>query len=154
MANTQINGAHSFPAPPVRAYEVLVDPMAIKTVLPGCEVFEQVGDEQYRVTLAVNLIAFTATVSGDVTITDRVPGESYSVLVSGEGSLGAVNIVCRMKLGPEDAGSRLDYEINVDAMGQLGVVAGPVLGPAAKMIVGQFMANMEKEVERRESATV
>jgi carbon monoxide dehydrogenase subunit G len=152
MATTQITESHAFSAPPARAYEALVDPVAIKNVLPGCDTFDEVGPEQYKVTLAVNLIAFSATVSGDVTITDRVPAESYRVLVTGQGSLGAVNIECRMRLSPVGSGSRLDYEIDVEALGQLGIVAAPVLGPAAKMIVGQFMDNMAKEIDAREEA--
>lgn len=151
MATTRITDAHEFPASPLRAYEALIDPAAIRKALPGCERYDEVGHEQYRVTLGVNMIAFTATVSGDVTITDRVPGESFRVLVTGEGSLGAVNIACRMTLAPANPGSRLDYDIEVDAMGQLGVMAAPVLGPAAKIIVGQFMSNMEKEVAAREA---
>jgi carbon monoxide dehydrogenase subunit G len=151
MATTRITDAHEFPASPLRVYETLIDPAAIRKALPGCERYDEVGYEQYRVTLGVNMIAFTATVSGDVTITDRVPGESFRVLVTGEGSLGAVNIACRMTLAPANPGARLDYDIEVDAMGQLGVMAAPVLGPAARIIVGQFMSNMEKEVAAREA---
>ena len=151
MATTHIEDSHVFPAPPEKSWDVLLDPVALKTALPACEVFEQTEGEQYRVTLAVNLIAFTATVSGDVTITNRVPYESYRVLVTGEGSLGSVNIECQMRLAPEgDAASRLTYVIDVDALGQLGVMAGPVLAPAAKMILGQFMSNMEQEISARE----
>jgi hypothetical protein len=38
-------------------------------------------------------------------------------------------------------------------MGQLGVIGGPILGPAAKLIVGQFMSNMEKQIEQRAAST-
>jgi carbon monoxide dehydrogenase subunit G len=148
MASANVSGSHGFPAPPERAWDVLLDPDAIKEVLPGCESFDHLGGEDYRVRIAVNLIAFTATVTGDVTMTDRVPHESYKVLVSGQGSLGSVAIECRMRLSPDGPNSRLDYDIDVDAMGQLGVVGGPVLGPAAKMIVNQFMANMEKQIAK------
>jgi carbon monoxide dehydrogenase subunit G len=149
MATASISGLQSFAVPPGQAWDVLLDPEAVKAVLPGCEAFDHVGGEDYKVRIAVNLIAFTATVTGDVTMTDRVRPESYSVLVSGQGSLGSVNISCRMKLEPDGAGSRLGYDIDVEAMGQLGVIGAPVLGPAAKLIVGQFMANMEKEIANR-----
>lgn len=149
VATTTISDSHLFPAPPERAWETLLDPAAIRAVLPGCETFEETGPEQYRVTLAVNLIAFTATVSGDVKMTDRVPFESYRVLVTGQGSLGAVDIKCQMRLAAEGAGSRLHYVIEVEAMGQLGLIAAPVLNPAAKLLLGQFMGNMEQEIAKR-----
>jgi carbon monoxide dehydrogenase subunit G len=152
MATATISESHAFAAPPDRAWDVLLDPEAIRAVLPGCEHFDETGPETYRVTLAVDLIAFKATVSGDVHITDRVPHESYRVHVTGQGSLGAVDINCLMRLGPENAGSRLHYDITIEAMGQLGVIGGPILGPAAKLIVGQFMSNMEKQIESRLAA--
>lgn len=146
VSTTTVSGSQDFAATAAAAYPILLDPAHLKEALPGCDEFREVAPEQYTVRLAVNIIAFTATVSGDVTITDRVEPSSYRVLVTGSGSLGTVNIEARMRLDDIEGGSRLSYDIDIEALGQLGMMAGPVLNPAAKLILAQFMERIATRV--------
>ncbi|MGE0572007.1 MAG: CoxG family protein [Dehalococcoidia bacterium] len=146
MSTTTVSGVQELEAPAATAYPILLDPAHIKEALPGCDEFRETAPERYTVRLSVNVIAFTATVSGDVTITDRVEPSSYRVLVTGSGSLGTLNIEARMRLADTPTGSSLSYDVDIEALGQLGMMAGPVLNPAARLILGQFMERVAAQV--------
>ena len=143
-----VEGSHSFAASRALTWEMLLDPEVLKAALPGCETFLEVAPEQYKVTLTVSLIAFTAKVTGDVSITDRVAPDSYRVLVSGSGSLGSLNVDVKIRL-TGDAPVRVDYALEITADGALGMLGAPVIEPAAKMIMGQFWGALEKQIVAR-----
>ncbi len=146
-----VEGSHSFAASRELTWEMLLDPVVLKAALPGCEDFTEVAPEQYKVTLTVSLIAFTAKITGDVSITDRVAPDSYTVLVSGSGSLGSLKVDARMRLSG-DAPVRIDYTLTITADGALGMLGAPVIDPAAKMIMGQFWGALEKQIVARTTA--
>ncbi|MCA9829413.1 MAG: SRPBCC domain-containing protein [Dehalococcoidia bacterium] len=146
MSSTTVSGFQDLAAPAAAAYPILLDPAQIKDAIPGCDEFCETAPERYTVRLSLNVIAFTATVSGEVTITDQVEPVSYRVLVTGTGSLGTLNIEAQMHLTDMPTGSRLTYDIDIEALGQLGMMAAPVLNPAAKIILGQFMERVAAQV--------
>ena len=43
-----ISGTYTFPAPPERVWELLMDPAVIASCIPGCESFEPDGENRYR----------------------------------------------------------------------------------------------------------
>lgn len=142
----KVSGEHTFAAARERVYEAFTDPEVLRKVLPGCDEFRETGPEDYHVTITVSLIAFKATVSGDVTITERVPPESYLVKVTGSGSLGSLAVDAVMRLTGGYPSTKVDYELDIQTTGVLMTMGAPVIEPAAKMIMGQFMGSMEKVI--------
>ena len=152
VSSTTVSGFQDLAAPAAAVYPILLDPARIKDAIPGCDEFRETAPERYTVRLSLNVVAFTAMVSGEVTITDRVEPVSYRVLVTGTGSLGTLNIEARMCLADTPTGSSLSYDIDIEALGQLGMMAGPVLNPAARLILGQFMERVAAQVAGETSA--
>ena len=75
---------------PERVWEALNDPVILSRCTPGCKVFEASGDNSFHVVLELGLAAVKGTYEGEIVITDRVPGTSYRMSVSGEGLTGFV----------------------------------------------------------------
>ena len=48
-----IFGSYTFNAPPDRVWDLLMDPAAISSCIPGCDRFEPDGEDRYNVTLTV-----------------------------------------------------------------------------------------------------
>lgn len=143
-----VEGEYQFAAGREAVFDALVDPEALKRALPGCEDFREVSPEHYRVVMALNVIAFSVTVSGDVAITDRVRPESYRVEVFGSGSAGSLRVNGRFVLGDEGPRSRLRYQLTIETTGTLGMLGAPIIEPAAKLILGQFFGAMANQVGR------
>lgn len=118
--------------------------------MPGCERFEAVGPESYDLTIKVGIAAIKGTYSGNVKVTDRNPEDSYRLLVAGSGKPGSVQGDATMSLSDEAGGGTLvRYTGEVKAQGAIARLGSRLLGGAAKLMIGQFMKGMEKQVEQR-----
>ncbi len=147
-----VRGEHTFPATRATTFALLTDPEVLRSVLPGCEEFTEVGEGGYRVVLTVNLIAFAAKVTGDVQFSEMTAPESYRVRVTGSGSLGSLDVGLHMKLAEAGERTVLAYDVGIEATGALGAMGPLVLQPAATLILGQVMGALEKEIAKRAPA--
>src|SRR6476469_6342475 len=96
-----IFGSYSFDAPPERVWDVLMNPEAISSCIPGCDRFEPLGDNRYTVTLTVALSAITGTYNGTVELTDQKPHQSYRLVMEGSGRPGFVKGTSIIALRPD-----------------------------------------------------
>ena len=118
--------------------------------MPGCERFEPVGPESYDLTIKVGIAAIKGTYSGNVKVTDRNPEDSYRLLVTGSGKPGSVQGDAVMVLSDDGSGgTQVKYTGDVKAQGAIARVGSRLLAGAAKLMIGQFMKAMEKQVEQR-----
>ena len=85
-----ITGSYTFAAPPARVWDLLMDPAAIASCIPGCETLEPEGSDRYHARLTVALAAITGTYDGTVIISEKVEHKSYRLTVEGQGRPGFV----------------------------------------------------------------
>ena len=76
-------------------------------------------------------------------------GESYRLVVSGHGKPGSVQGDATLSLSDAGAGTLVKYVGEVKAQGAIARLGSRLLGGAAKLMIGQFMKAMEKQVEAR-----
>jgi hypothetical protein len=145
----EISGEHRFEAPPAVVWELLLDPKALQAAMPGCERFVEVGPESYDLTIRVGIAAIKGTYTGNVKVADRTEGESYRLVVSGGGKPGNVQGNALMKLNEAPGGTLVTYTGEVKAQGAIARLGSRLLGGAAKLMIGQFMKGMERQVESR-----
>lgn len=144
-----ISGDHRFKAPKDVVWQLLLDPQALQAAMPGCERFVEVGSESYDLTIKVGISAIKGTYSGNVRVKDRTEGESYRLVVSGNGKPGSVQGDALMTLVSEGDGTVVRYKGDVKAQGAIARMGSRLLGGAAKLMIGQFFKGMEKQVEAR-----
>ncbi len=95
-----IFGSYRFNAPLDRVWDLLMDPNAISSCIPGCDRFEPDGDDRYNVTLSVAMAAITGTYQGTVTLRDKTPHQSYRLEMEGHGRPGFVKGTSVIALRP------------------------------------------------------
>ena len=145
----EISGDHKFPAPRDAVWQALLDPKALQASMPGCEKFEEVAPNSYDLTIKVGIAAIKGTYSGNVKVADPVDGQSYRLIVSGSGKPGSVQGDATLVLSDDGAGTLVRYTGDVKAQGAVARGGSRLLGGAAKLMIGQFMKGMEKQVEGR-----
>lgn len=143
----EISGDHRFAAPREAVYRALLDPKALQASMPGCEKFVEVAPQSYDLTIRVGIAAIKGTYSGNVQVREPVQDESYRLVVSGKGSPGSVQGDARMILTDDGGGTLVKYTGEVKAQGAIARLGSRLLGGAAKLMIGQFMKAMEKQVE-------
>src|SRR5437763_926560 len=85
-----VEGKYTFNGPREEVFRLLLDPVALKGCIPGCESMEAIGPDEYEATMKVGVAAVRGTYKGHVKITDRVDPERYRMSVQGRGGPGFV----------------------------------------------------------------
>ena len=145
----EIAGEHRFNAPRALVYEMMLDPKILQGAMPGCEVFNEVAPESYDLTIKVGIAAIKGTYSGNVKVQDRNENEGYRLVVAGSGKPGSVQGDAVMVLTDDGAGTLVRYTGEVKAQGAIARLGSRLLGGAAKLMIGQFMKGMEKQIEAK-----
>lgn len=141
-----ITGTYEFAAPPARVWELLMDPQAIASCIPGCESLEPAGENRYRARLAVAMAAITGTYDGVVELTDVTPLQSYRLGVEGQGRPGFVKGSATIVLRPEVIGTIVEVNGTVHTGGAIARVGQRLISGVAKMMQDRFFACMQGKI--------
>jgi carbon monoxide dehydrogenase subunit G len=125
-----LDGSAVLHASPEEVWRALTDPAVLARTIPGCLALERVGEDSYRMDVAVGVGAVKGTYAGEVHLTDQERPKSYVMHASGAGAPGQGRATVTIELAPsEDSSTVLTY--SADA-----VVGGPVAGVGQRMITG------------------
>ena len=98
-----ISGSYTFGAPPSRVWDLLMDPSAIASCIPGCESLEPEGPIGIRHASRLRWRRSRAPTTGTVIISDKVEHASYRLTVEGQGRPGFVKGNAAIVLRPDGA---------------------------------------------------
>lgn len=145
----EVTGEHRFSAPREAVWQALLDPRALQASMPGCEKFDEVGPQSFDLTIKVGIAAIKGTYNGNVKVVDPIENDSYRLVVTGSGKPGSVQGDAKLTLSDEGTGTLVKYVGEVKAQGAIARLGSRLLGGTAKLMIGQFMKGMEKQVEAR-----
>ena len=105
-----MTGEAQIGAPRERVYEALNDPEILKRSIPGCEEIEKLSDTELSAKVVAKVGPVKAKFTGQVTLSDLNPPESYTI--SGEGKGGAAGFAKgSAKVNLEPDGSRYGHAL-------------------------------------------
>jgi uncharacterized protein len=141
-----ISGTYIFNAPIDRVWDLLMNPDAIASCIPGCERFVPEGDDRYRARLKVGLAAVTGTYDSLVTLSDKVPPTSYRLTGEGQSRAGFVKGTSNVSLRAEGETTVVDVGVTVEAGGTIARVGQRIIGSVAKMMLDRFFACLQSKL--------
>ena len=141
-----LDGTFTIPAPRERVWQLLMDPAAIASCVPGCQAFEPLGDDKYRVRLTAGVAAVTGTFEGTVALTEQVAPASYRLVMEGSGAPGVVNGDAVMTLTEAGDATSVAVSANVEVGGTIARVGQRLLGSVSKMMLDRFFGCMSAKV--------
>lgn len=144
-----VQGEYRFNAPRAVVYRMLLDPALIEPSLPGCERFQPAGPDAYDVHLRVGIAALKGSYAGRVHIVDKREPASFRLETAGKGGSGGVTGTATITLTDAGAGTLLTYRGEMKAQGGLASLGMNMLGGSAKLLIGQFLKSMDKEIRSR-----
>lgn len=134
----QLTAVYSFQVPPARAWDALMDPAVISSCLPGCQQFEQIAEDEYRVVMTAAVAAIGGSFSGTVRMADKQPPHSYRLIVDGRGTPGFARGESTITLRETPAGVDMEVNATVTVGGLVAQVGQRLLEMAAKMMMDRF----------------
>ena len=141
-----VTGTYSFNAAPERVWDLMMDPAAIASCIPGCETLVPDGPDRYRAKISIGLAAITGTYEGTVVITEKIGKSAYRLAVEGQGKPGFVKGDAAIAIRGEGAGTVIDVTGTVHTGGAIARLGQRLIGAAAKMMQDRFFACMQSKV--------
>ena len=127
-------------APPERVWAALLDAENLRAVIPGCHSLEVAGPNDYRAEVSLGVGPIKGRFKANVRLTDLVAPTSGRISGALTGPLGQSSGFGVLRLAPEGAGTRIDYDYEVAVSGKAAAVGGRMIEGAAQIVIGQFFA--------------
>lgn len=134
----ELTAQYKFAGPPARVWDLLMDPQAISSCLPGCEAFEPLGEDRYRVVLNAGVAAITGSFEGTVEMADKTPPVSYRLTVDGRGRPGFVKGAATITLLDDAEGVTVQVAGVAQVGGLIAQIGQRLLGTTARMMMDRF----------------
>ena len=142
----ELKARYTFPGPASRVWDGLMDPKVIASCLPGCDTFEPIGDDRYRVLLNASIAAVTGSFEGTVALLDKQPPRSYRLGVEGKGRPGFVKGEATITLTEEASGVTVDVAATAQVGGLIAQVGQRLLGATARMMTDRFFNCLQRQL--------
>jgi hypothetical protein len=141
-----ISGSYTFPVPPGRVWDLLMDPAVIASCIPGCDRFEPDGEDRYRVRLNMALAAITGTYDGTVAVSEKVPHASYRLTVEGQGRPGFVNGSAAISLRADGDATIVQVDAAVQTRGAIARLGQRLVGGVSHMMMDRFFTCLQSKL--------
>lgn len=145
----KIQGEHVFDAPRETVWEAVLDPDVLTRVLPGCEDFTEVGENEYEGVLKIKVGPVQGKFQGKVKLSDLNPPESYHLHLSGKGAPGFVDGQGELRLADEGGQTRLHYEVDAKVGGRIASVGQRLLDSTTRVITRQALEGLDQQIAAR-----
>lgn len=144
-----IKHTHKFKALSAQqVWDTIQNPEVLKAVLPGCKTFDEVGDEQYKAVLGINMGPIKGEFTADVEQVDKNEPTSYRLLVKASGKPGEIDANALMELEEVEGNTELTCTADVAATGLMATIGQRMIGGVAKVVLKQFFKDIEKKAKQ------
>ena len=141
-------GSVELSAPPAVVWEMLLDPDALASVVPGCEKLEQVGEDSFTAEVVIGVAGIKGVYSAAIDLKDKIEPQSVRLVGKASGGLGFGEGEGRVTL--EDLGNgktKLSYSYRANVGGKVAAVGQRMLGTVTKLLIGQFFRGFERRLK-------
>lgn len=142
----KLESRHTLAYPRSRVWDVLLNPEVLSRCLPGCERFEQIGEEKYAVTVKLGIAAIKGTYTGTVEIVDKLPLTSYKLRGEGKGAPGWAKGEAIFELAEQNRKTEVTTRADVSVGGTIAGVGQRMMEGVSKVMIQQFFESLEKEL--------
>ena len=144
----EMSGERNINAPRSQVWEALNDPEVLKACIPGCQEIDKTSDTSFTAKVVQKVGPVKATFTGEVELSDIVPGESYTISGKGKGgAAGGASGGAQVTLADQDGGTLLTYTAEAKVTGKIAQLGGRLIDGFAKKMADQFFTTFQEQVE-------
>ena len=147
-----MSGEYRIEAPRDRVWDGLNDPEVLKQCIPGCEEINKISDTEFAAKVTAKVGPVKAKFSGQVTLSDMVPPESYRI--TGEGKGGAAGFAkggAVVRLSEDGTATLLNYEVHANVGGKLAQLGARLISGTAKKMADDFFGRFAATIAGAEA---
>lgn len=137
-----MTGEERIAAPRDAVWAALNDPDILRACIPGCQSLTMKSPTELEATVKIKIGPVSASFSGEVTLSNLNPPESYTI--SGEGKGGIAGFAkggADVRLTEDGDGTILAYDVKAQIGGKLAQLGSRLIDSSSKKLATQFFAD-------------
>ncbi|MEX3969629.1 xanthine dehydrogenase family protein molybdopterin-binding subunit [Paraburkholderia caribensis] len=138
-------GTVEIDATPEAIFAVLMDPVALAKVVPGCNALETIGENQYRADVTVGVGMIKARFEAKIGLSDIQEPNRLRLAGAGISPLGSATGEGLVELTKTEKGTLLSYDYEAQVSGKVAAVGGRMLEGAAKVVLSQLFESLGRQ---------
>jgi carbon monoxide dehydrogenase subunit G len=134
----QFGGRYLFSAPRDTVWAALNDTTKLQAAIPGCRRLDWTGPAELELELKVSLGIVSPTFTGDLSLSNIVPAERYTLSGRGKGLLGAAQGAAEIVLADAGRGTELRFTATGGADNAIMKLGKTLIGKSAQRVIDHF----------------
>ena len=143
----KLSGSYEFDTGPEKVWQILTDPEALKSCIPGCEKMDALGNNEYAATVTISMGPIRSKFDAKVAMVDMKPFESYKLIVEGNGPSGFVRGESQIKLTGSGSKTTVDVDSDSSSGGLLARVGQRMVETFARSMMDRFFTCLQKSTK-------
>ena len=143
----KLSGSYEFDTGPEKVWQILTDPEALKSCIPGCEKMDALGNNEYAATVTISMGPIRSKFDAKVTMVDLQPFESYKLIVEGNGPSGFVRGESQIKLTELENKTTVDVDSDSSSGGLLARVGQRMVETFARSMMDRFFTCLQESTK-------
>ena len=140
----KLSGSYEFDTAPEKVWQILTDPEALKSCIPGCEKMDALGNNEYAATVTISMGPIRSKFDAKVAMVDMKPFESYKLIVEGNGPSGFVRGESQIKLTELENKTTVDVDSDSSSGGLLARVGQRMVESFARSLMDRFFTCLQE----------
>lgn len=145
----ELHSSRHIAADRMQVWAALNEAEVLKACIPGCEELTGSPEEGFEATVKQKVGPVKATFKGAVTLSDVVPGESYTISGEGKGGVaGFAKGAAQVRLADHpDGGTELSYDVDAKVGGKIAQLGSRLVDSFATKMADQFFERFQNHLE-------
>jgi carbon monoxide dehydrogenase subunit G len=145
----EMHATRTIAADRMTVWAALNDAEVLKACIPGCEELTGSPEDGFSAVVKQKVGPVKATFKGEVTLSDVVPGEGYTITGEGKGGVaGFAKGGAQVRLSDaEGGGTELHYDVEAKVGGKIAQLGSRLVDSFATRMADQFFERFQAHVE-------
>ena len=139
-------GSHKLESDAESVWNLLNDPAVLGRCTPGVKELRPLDGEKFEAVFDIKLGPINSGFEGTLEVTDKVPLESYRLVVNVDGKIGTVTAEGSFSLQPDGDATLVSFVGDGQLSGVLARMGQRVMGGVARLFTAQFFKALEQEI--------
>ena len=141
-------GTHILETDVESVWHLLNNPDVLERCTPGVKELKPLSDGIFEAVFDIKLGPIDSGFEGTLEVVDKIPPESYRLVVKVDGKIGAVNAEGSFNIKPDgDGNTRVSFVGDGQMSGVLARMGQRVMSGVARLYTSQFFKALENEIK-------
>ncbi|WP_337267993.1 CoxG family protein [Oryzifoliimicrobium ureilyticus] len=148
----EFDGEERINAPRLTVWACLNDPDLLRECIPGCRSLEWISDNELSAAIKISFGPLSATFKGVITLSNVVPGRSYTLSAEGKGGLaGFAKGACDVDLVDDGDDTLLRYRARAEVGGRIAKLGMRLVDSTSTALASRFFSDLNEAIMKRVS---